>query len=102
MNSDDEWVEPEMHSLWEYPAYPRSEVVALMNFDLTTPVPITPMRGGGVIEVTHQLGSNGGGRGGGGGGGGGRCNGVVLWMDYQLTDKIITTTGLIKVYTHTY
>ena len=94
VNSDDEWVEPEMHPLWEYPTYPRSKVYTLMNFDLAAPVPSTPIRVGGVMELTHPPlpSGNGGGR-----GREGRCNGVVLWMDYQLTDQITTTTGLTKV-----
>lgn len=25
------------------------------------------------------------------------CHGVVLWMDYQLTDELVSTTGLLKV-----
>jgi hypothetical protein len=93
VNSDDEWVEPEMHPLWEYPTYPRSKVYTLMNFDLAAPVPSTPIRVGGVMELTHPPlpSGNGGGR-----GREGRCNGVVLWMDYQLTDQITTTTGLTK------
>ena len=96
MNSDNEWVEPDVHSLWEYPAYPRSDVHTLMNFDLSSPVPSSPIRVGGAMELTHppitegESGSS---------VGGGRCNGVVLWMDYQLTDHHITTTGLVKVCT---
>ena len=106
MDSDDEWVEPEMHPLWEYPAYPRSKVHTLMTFDLTSPIPSTPIKVGGVMELTHppltgnSCGSGGGGVGGEGGGGGRRCNGVVLWMDYQLTDQFTTTTGLVKVGTY--
>ena len=34
-----EGIEAEPHPLWEYPAYPRSEVVELMTFDLTVGVP---------------------------------------------------------------
>ena len=93
VNSDDEWVEPEMHPLWEYPAHPRSKVYTLMNFDLIALVPSTPIRVGGVMELTHPpLPSS-------SRGGEGRCNGVVLWMDYQLTDQITTTTGLMTVCT---
>ena len=93
MTSDNEWVEPEMHPLWEYPSYPRSDTLKLMTFDLSCPVPSTLMRETGVMEIAHPPAIIDGGQ----GEGGGRCNGVVLWMDYQLTDQHTTTTGLVKV-----
>ena len=92
MMSDDEWVEPETHPLWEYPAYPRSAVHTLMNFDLTSPVPSTTVRTSGTIDlISDQLSSDGGSK--------GRqcCNAVVVWMDYQLLEQYRSTTGLVKV-----
>ena len=107
MGSDDEWAEPEMHPLWEYPSYPCSDVHTLMTFDLTSPVPSALMRMSGTMELTHQqlsmdTRSNGGRnseREGGRDGvdGGRRCNAVVFWMEYQLSDKHRSTTGLTKV-----
>ena len=109
MTTDDEWVEPEPHPLWEYPAYPRSKVHELMNFDLAAPVPNKPIKVAGTIDLTSgarlsgERESNGVGGGGGRGGGGregGReesCNAVVMWLDYQLSEQHVTTTGLIQV-----
>ena len=100
----DEWVEPEMHPLWEYPTYPRSEVHTLMTFNLASPIPSSPIMVGGTMELTRRSPlSNGssryceGGQGGQGAVGSGRCNAVVLWMDYQLSEQHTSTTGLIKV-----
>ena len=98
MASDDEWVEPETHPLWEYPAYPCSDVHTLMNFDLTSPVPSTAVRTGGMIDLTDGGRTQGGDREGGVGRGGRRCNAVVLWMDYQLSEQHRSTTGLVKVW----
>ena len=90
-----------MHPLWEYPAYPRSDVIKLMTFNLSSPVPSTPIRAVGTIDLTHPPingSTNTSSEGGGGGDGSRRCNGVVMWMDYQLTDQHISTTGLVKVW----
>ena len=107
MTADDEWVEPEPHPLWEYPAYPRSKVHELMNFDLAAPVPNKPIKVAGTVDLVSgarlsgEMESNGVGGGGGGGGreGGreGSCNAVVMWLDYQLSEQHVTTTGLIQV-----
>ena len=98
VTSDDEWVEPETHPLWEYPAYPYSDVHTLMNFDLTSPVPSTTVRTGGTVELTGGRQTQEGDSEGGEGRGGRRCNAVVLWMDYQLSEQHRSTTGLVKVW----
>ena len=89
-----------MHPLWEYPAYPRSDVIKLMTFNLSSPVPSTPIRAVGTIDLTHppSINASTSSEGGGGGDVSRRCNGVVMWMDYQLTDQHISTTGLVKVW----
>lgn len=91
VTTEDEWVEPETHPLWEYPAYPRSEVHTLMNFDLTSHVPNTITRASGTMQLTSDSNSSScqTER---------RCNAVVLWMDYQLSEQYRSTTGLVKVW----
>ena len=86
VTTEDEWVEPEMHPLWEYPAYPRSEVHTLMNFDLTSHIPNTITRASGTMQLTSSSCQT------------GRCNAVVMWMDYQLSEQYRSTTGLVKVW----
>ena len=79
-------MEPEPHPLWEYPSHARSDVCELMNFDLTCPVPentTQSVNGSMVLNTLNET-----------------CHGVVLWMDYQLTDEITSTTGLLKVKPH--
>lgn len=84
VSTTEEGVEPEPHPLWEYPAYARSEVTELMNFDLCSLVPeAMTLRATGVIPL-NKLQSK-------------PCHGVVLWMDYQLSENTSASTGLIKV-----
>ena len=54
-----------------------------MNFDLTCPVPENTTLSANGSMVLNTLNET--------------CHGVVLWMDYQLTDEITSTTGLLKV-----
>ena len=57
-----------------------------MNFDLTCPVPentTLSVNGSMMLNTLNET-----------------CHGVVLWMDYQLTDEIASTTGLLKVKPH--
>lgn len=73
----------EPHPLWEYPSYPRSDVHNLMSFDFAARIPSKSLLlDSGEIELTGQQGP---------------CHAVVLWMDYELTDTIRTTTGLKQV-----
>ena len=78
-----EGIETEPHPLWEYPAYPRSEVIELLTFDLTTDVPEKAvLKNEGEIPL-NDLNKP--------------CHGVVLWMDYRLTDARTASGGLLKV-----
>ena len=54
-----------------------------MNFDLTCSVPENTTLSVNGSMVLNNLNKT--------------CHGVVLWMDYQLTDDITSTTGLLKV-----
>ena len=76
-------MEPEPHPLWEYPSHARSEVCELMNFDLSCPVPENTTLSASGSMMLNDLSKT--------------CHGVVLWMDYQLTDELVSTTGLLKV-----
>lgn len=55
----------------------------LINFDLSCPVPentTLSVSGSMMLNDFNKT-----------------CHGVVLWMDYQLTDELVSTTGLLKV-----
>lgn len=78
-----EGIEAEPHPLWEYPAYPRSEVTELLTFDLTVGVPEkTMLKNEGEIPL-NDLNKP--------------CHGVALWMEYHLTDARTVSGGLVKV-----
>jgi hypothetical protein len=78
-----EGIEAEPHPLWEYPAYPRSEVTELLTFDLTVGVPEKAvLKNEGEIAL-NDLNKP--------------CHGVSLWMEYRLTDTRTVSGGLIKV-----
>lgn len=78
-----EGIEAEPHPLWEYPAYPRSEVTELLTFDLTVDVPEkTILKNEGEIAL-NDLNKP--------------CHGVALWMEYHLTDARTVSGGLVKV-----
>lgn len=69
--------------MWEYPSYPRSQVVTLMTFDLSTPIPEkAKLKESGEISLFADSSP---------------CHGVVLWMEYSLTDDHVVSTGLVKV-----
>ena len=78
-----EGIEAEPHPLWEYPAYPRSEVTELLTFDLTVGVPEKAvLKNEGEIAL-NDLNKP--------------CHGVALWMEYRLTDARTVSGGLVKV-----
>ncbi len=80
-----EGIEAEPHHVWEYPSYPRSDVITLMSFDLSTAIhDKSYIHGDGNILLTDLTES---------------CHGVVLWMDYVLTAEHTVTTGLLEVCT---
>ena len=90
VSAKEEWVEPEPHPLWEYPSYARSEARHLMTFDLSSSIPHTIMKSTGTMNLINESEKPGGEE-------GCPCNAVVLWMDYQLSDNQVSTTGLVKV-----
>ncbi|MFT7816880.1 protein arginine N-methyltransferase 7 isoform X2 [Arapaima gigas] len=71
--------EAEPHSLWEYPCRVLTPPCTAMTFDFTQLVPKEPLNSKGTTLFVRS----------------GRCHGVVLWMEYHLTDDITVSTGLI-------
>uniref|UniRef100_A0A3Q4B6X5 Protein arginine N-methyltransferase n=1 Tax=Mola mola TaxID=94237 RepID=A0A3Q4B6X5_MOLML len=67
--------EAEPHPLWEYPCRALTQSTAAMTFDFTQCLPEKQINVQGSLI--------------------GRCHGVVLWMEYHLTDDITVSTGLI-------
>ncbi|XP_058384078.1 protein arginine N-methyltransferase 7 isoform X3 [Diceros bicornis minor] len=72
--------EAEPHPLWEYPCHSLSEPWQILTFDFRQPVPPQPVRAEGSIELRRP----------------GRSHGVVLWMEYHLTQDSTVSTGLLK------
>lgn len=72
--------EAEPHPLWEYPCRALSQSTAIMTFDFTQCVPQQPISSQGLLPFIRT----------------GRCHGVVLWMEYHLTDDITVSGGLIR------
>uniref|UniRef100_A0A8C8DZ82 Protein arginine N-methyltransferase n=1 Tax=Oryzias sinensis TaxID=183150 RepID=A0A8C8DZ82_9TELE len=70
--------EAEPHPLWEYPCRALSQSAAAMTFDFTQCVPSQPINSQGSLPLIRT----------------GCCQGVALWMEYQLTDDITVSTGL--------
>ncbi|KAM9301559.1 protein arginine N-methyltransferase 7 [Gastrophryne carolinensis] len=73
--------EAEPHGLWEYPCRALSDPVKVMAFDFRETVPNADVTSEGSINLVRT----------------GRCHGVVLWMEYQLTEDISVSTGLLDV-----
>lgn len=72
--------EAEPHPLWEYPCCALSKPRPVMTFDFTQCVPEQPINSQGTVPLTGR----------------GCCHGVVLWMEYQLTEDITVSMGLTK------
>ncbi|XP_056596506.1 protein arginine N-methyltransferase 7 [Triplophysa dalaica] len=72
--------EAEPHPLWEYPCRALAKPRPVMTFDFTQCVPEQPINKQGTVPFTRR----------------GCCHGVVLWMEYQLTDDITVNMGLTK------
>lgn len=78
-----EGVEAEPHHVWEYPSYPRSAIETLMTFDLSSEIHSKGyIRAEGSIILNEPSEP---------------CQGVVLWMDYLLTEGHTISTGLLEV-----
>uniref|UniRef100_A0A8C4EPQ6 Protein arginine N-methyltransferase n=1 Tax=Dicentrarchus labrax TaxID=13489 RepID=A0A8C4EPQ6_DICLA len=71
--------EAEPHPLWEYPCRALTQSSAVMTFDFTQRVPQESISSQGSLPLIRT----------------GRCHGVVLWMEYHLTDDISVSAGLI-------
>ncbi|XP_035521546.1 protein arginine N-methyltransferase 7 [Morone saxatilis] len=71
--------EAEPHPLWEYPCRALTQSSAVMTFDFTQCIPQEPISSQGSLPLIRT----------------GRCHGVVLWMEYHLTDDIVVSAGLI-------
>ncbi|XP_029200545.2 protein arginine N-methyltransferase 7-like isoform X1 [Acropora millepora] len=68
----------EPHHLWEYPCCALSRDAAIMKFDFTSNIPSQKITSEGDIELSSS----------------GTLHGIVLWMDFHLTDKLTVSTGL--------
>ncbi|XP_067853823.1 protein arginine N-methyltransferase 7 isoform X4 [Heptranchias perlo] len=76
--------EAEPHPLWEYPCRALSDPRQVLAFDFRREVPEQPIYGTGSMQLLRS----------------GTCHGVVLWMDYCLTDDITISTGLTRPHSH--
>ncbi|KAI1890068.1 hypothetical protein AGOR_G00169410 [Albula goreensis] len=72
--------EAEPHPLWEYPCRALTPPLPVMTFDFRQCVPDQPISSQGSSPLVRR----------------GRCHGVVLWMEYQLTDDITVSMGLTR------
>lgn len=70
--------EAEPHPLWEYPCRALTPTTAVMSFDFTKCVPQQPVISEGSLPFIRS----------------GQCHGVVLWMEYHLTEDITVSGGL--------
>ncbi|XP_075045016.1 protein arginine N-methyltransferase 7 [Mixophyes fleayi] len=73
--------EAEPHPLWEYPCRALSDPTKVMTFDFRETVPTDDVKTEGSVNLVRP----------------GMCHGVVLWMEYQLTEDISVSTGLLQV-----
>ncbi|XP_043937449.1 protein arginine N-methyltransferase 7 isoform X2 [Protopterus annectens] len=73
--------EAEPHPLWEYPCKALSEPKKVMTFDFQKTVPEKAIQTSGALTLIRP----------------GKAHGVVLWMDYHLTDDITVSKGLLKL-----
>ncbi|KAJ8398678.1 hypothetical protein AAFF_G00422060 [Aldrovandia affinis] len=72
--------EAEPHPLWEYPCRALTQPLPVMTFDFRQCVPDQPINSQGSSPLVRR----------------GHCHGVVLWMEYQLTDDITMSMGLTR------
>ncbi|KAJ8272236.1 hypothetical protein COCON_G00110950 [Conger conger] len=72
--------EAEPHPLWEYPCRALTQPLPVMTFDFRQCVPDQPINSQGSSPLVRR----------------GCCHGVVLWMEYQLTDDITVSMGLTR------
>ncbi|XP_029010518.1 protein arginine N-methyltransferase 7 isoform X2 [Betta splendens] len=72
--------EAEPHPLWEYPCHALTPSKAIMTFDFMQCVPQQPVSTQGLLPFVRA----------------GHCHGVALWMEFQLTEDIIVSGGLLR------
>ncbi|KAK1803976.1 hypothetical protein P4O66_003911 [Electrophorus voltai] len=70
----------EPHPLWEYPCRALTKPYPVMTYDFQQCVPEQPISSEGTMPLTRR----------------GHCHGIVLWMEYHLTDDITVSMGLTK------
>jgi len=68
----------EPHHVWEYPCRALTQESTIMEFDFISNIPSHKLTTEGDIKLTRA----------------GTLHGVVLWMDFHLTEKLTVTTGL--------
>ncbi|XP_075433044.1 protein arginine N-methyltransferase 7 isoform X2 [Ascaphus truei] len=73
--------EAEPHAMWEYPCRALSDPTKVMTFDFRETVPAEEVSCEGSLHLVRP----------------GWCQGAVLWMEYQLTEEISVSTGLLQV-----
>ena len=76
-NDSDSYIEPQ--PLWEYPCNALSDVVTLQEFDFTKPVADLKLEQ--CVSGTTKFKTS------------GMCNGVAVWMDWQIDEVRTVTTG---------
>ncbi|XP_073232579.1 protein arginine N-methyltransferase 7-like [Porites lutea] len=70
----------EPHHVWEYPCRALTQDSTIMTFDFTKNVPAEKIKTEGDIKILSS----------------GTLHGIVIWMEFHLTDDITVTTGLQK------
>ncbi|XP_069757268.1 protein arginine N-methyltransferase 7 isoform X2 [Narcine bancroftii] len=77
--------EAEPHPLWEYSCRALTDPCQMLTFDFRHEVPEQSISSSGSMQLLRS----------------GTCHGIVLWMDYSLTNDITVTTGLAKFHSQT-
>ncbi|XP_076121605.1 protein arginine N-methyltransferase 7 [Alosa pseudoharengus] len=72
--------EAEPQPLWEYPCRALTEPRPVMTFDFQQCVPEQPVSSQGSVPLLRR----------------GCCHGVALWMEFQLTDDVTLSMGLVE------
>ncbi|XP_062402866.1 protein arginine N-methyltransferase 7 [Sardina pilchardus] len=72
--------EAEPQPLWEYPCRALTEPRPVMTFDFQQCVPEQPVNSQGSVPLLRR----------------GCCHGIALWMEFQLTDDVSLSMGLVE------
>ncbi|XP_071503684.1 protein arginine N-methyltransferase 7-like [Diadema antillarum] len=68
----------EPHHLWEYPGRPLTQGFEVMTFDFSQDIPTDKVITSGRVDFRSS----------------GTCHGVALWMEYQLDETTVISSGL--------